>query len=72
MSKLIGWSAVAMIVIATIIRALDYSNVLDLIFTLAGCILWTWDGWLTKNKPLIAVNIFSIIVVSLGLIRNFF
>ena len=72
MTKLIGWSAVAMIVAATIVRALDYSNVLDLILTLVGCTLWTWDGCLTKNKPLIAVNIFSIIVISLGLIRHFY
>lgn len=71
-SKCIGWTAVAMIVIATIIRALDYSNILDLTFTLLGCILWTWDGVLTKNKPLVAVNVFSVIVISLGIIRYFY
>lgn len=58
-----------MIVIATVIRAFDYSNILDLTFTFLGSIFWTWDGILTKNKPLVAVSAFCVAVVGFGIVR---
>lgn len=69
MIKYIGWLATAFIIAATIVRALDYSNFLDLTLTFLGCALWAWDGYNTKNRPLVTVNIFSVIVVAYGLWR---
>lgn len=67
--NIIGWVATAFIIAATIVRAFDYSNFLDLAFTLTGCILWAFDGFRAKNNPLVFVNVFSIIVVTIGLWR---
>lgn len=65
----IGWVATTFIIGATVIRALDYSNFLDLALTFAGCGLWTICGIREANRPLVTVNVFSVLVVGLGLWR---
>jgi hypothetical protein len=64
---MIGWFATAAIVIATSIRAVDYSHTLDLIFTLIGGILWGYEGYRLNNKPLIIVNAFCSAAMIVGL-----
>jgi len=64
---MIGWLATSAIIIATCIRAMDYSHSLDMIFTLIGGILWGCEGYRLGNKALIMVNVFCSIAMIAGL-----
>lgn len=67
---MISWSATAFLILATIVRAFDISHNLDLILTLLGCSLWAYEGFVMKNKSLIAVNLFGSGIIIAGFAKS--
>lgn len=72
LDAVLGWTGTVSIIVATCIRATGYSNLLDLIFTDLGCLLWAICAYRSKNNALLTVNGFSVLIVSAGIIRHFF
>lgn len=72
LDAVLGWTGTVAIIIATCIRAADVSNLLDLVFTDLGCFLWTIAAYRSKNNALLTVNVFSVLIVTAGIIRHFF
>lgn len=65
--NLIKWSGTILIIVATIMRVVGY-HFLDLSLGLVGTILWAYASYVEKDKPLLTVNIFIILVLLFGLI----
>lgn len=66
-----GGSGTSAIIAATCIRAAGVSNFLDLVFTDLGCFLWATAAFRSKNNALLTVNVFSVLIVTAGIIRHF-
>lgn len=62
------WTAMAVIVLATLANAFDIVPANKVLF-LAGCVLWTWVGVLWRQPSLWILNLFCGIVYVVGLIR---
>lgn len=54
--NIIKWIATGLIVLATIIRALDASHTMDVILGAIGAVLWTYEGIVMKEPALYYVN----------------
>lgn len=72
LNEILGWTGTAAIIIATCIRATGYSNLLDLVFTDLGCFLWSIAAYRNRNNALLTVNAFSVLIVTAGILKNFF
>jgi hypothetical protein len=63
----IKWAGTILIIFATIMRIFEY-HFLDLTIGLVGTMLWAYASYVEKEKALLTVNIFIIIVLLIGLI----
>jgi hypothetical protein len=63
----IKWSGTILIIIATIMRILGY-HLLDLSIGLVGTMLWAYAAYVEKDKALLTVNVFIIIVLLFGIL----
>ena len=64
----IKWAATAVIVAATVANAFDIVPLNKFLF-LAGCILWTWVGFIWRQPSLWSLNIFCGVLYVIGLLR---
>ena len=72
MINTLEWGGTAAIIAGTIVRATNFSNVLDLELTALGCFVWSITAYSIGNKPLLAVNAVSVLITGAGIIRHFF
>lgn len=63
----IKWVATGAIMVATVMRALNFHTG-DIIIGLLGTVLWGYCAYKMEDKPLLIVNGFCGIVLILGLI----
>lgn len=66
MMSIIKWAGTILIVLATLFRAGDM-HMADMLATLFGAGLWSWAAWKTNDRALFAVNIFSVLVMLVGI-----
>ena len=64
------WLGTAGLVAATVIRALNMNHFADVLLTLIGVVFWFAAGLLMRDKPLIAVNGFSIGILLFGIFHG--
>lgn len=62
----IKWLGTILIIMATLFRAGDM-HMADMLATLFGASLWSWAAWKTSDRALFAVNIFSVLVMLVGI-----
>jgi hypothetical protein len=62
----IKWLGTILIILATLFRAGDM-HMADMLATLVGASLWSYAAWKTSDKALFAVNIFSVLVMLVGI-----
>lgn len=63
---IIKWLGTVLIILATLFRAGDM-HMADMLATLVGASLWSYAAWKTSDKALFAVNIFSVLVMLVGI-----
>lgn len=62
----IKWLGTILIILATMFRAGDL-HMADMLATLFGAGLWSYAAWKTSDRALFAVNIFSVLVMLVGI-----
>jgi hypothetical protein len=62
------WVGMAALIMGTTVRALNLSHELDLALTLVGAACWMVVGLVVRDKPLWAVNAFSVAILVYGLL----
>lgn len=63
---ILKWSGTAAIIMATISRSLNW-HATDLVLSLLGSLCWCTAGWLYRDRALVSLNAFSILVLLLGI-----
>ena len=64
----IKWTATAFIIIATLARTMEY-HYIDLVTGSIGTALWVYIAHKAKENALLAVNVFCLAILILGLIK---
>ena len=67
----VKWTASFFILIAFVIRAADYSNELDLVFSFIGVSLWGWVGFMWNDRAIIILNATGGIILAVGILEAF-
>ena len=63
---IIKWLGTILILLATLFRAGDM-HMADMLATLFGAGLWSYAAWKTSDRALFAVNVFSVLVMLVGI-----
>ena len=64
--NIIKWAGTILIVLATAFRAFDM-HMEDMTATLIGAGLWSYAAWKTRDSALFAVNIISVVLMTVGI-----
>ncbi len=64
----IKWTATFFIIFATIARTMEYHYV-DLMLGSIGTAMWAYIAFRTKENALLAVNVFCLAILTVGLIK---
>ena len=64
----IKWIACMFLLCAFAIRAMDYSNLLDLTFSFIGVSLWGWVGFLWNDRAILLLNVVGATILAAGII----
>jgi len=64
----IKWIASMFLLSAFAIRAMDYSNLLDLTFSFIGVSLWGWVGFLWNDRAILLLNVVGATILAAGII----
>ena len=67
----VKWTASFFILIAFVIRAADYSNELDLVFSFIGVSLWGWVGFMWNDRAIIILNAAGGMILAVGILEAF-
>jgi len=67
----VKWTACAFILSAIVIRAADYSHLLDMIFSFTGMGLWAWVGFMWHDRSIIVLNAISASILAVGILEYF-
>ena len=67
----VKWTASFFILIAFVIRAADYSNELDLVFSFIGVSLWGWVGFMWNDRAIIILNATGGMILAVGILEAF-
>ncbi len=70
LSWYVKWIASVFILIAFAVRAMDYSNILDLTFSFIGVSLWGWVGFLWNDRAILLLNVVGGTILAAGIIDN--
>ena len=65
---MIKWIATACIVLATLLRALEYHTA-DLIVGGVGTVLWAYAAYQMRDKALFTVNAFCLAILTYGVFK---
>lgn len=69
MMTVIKWLGTIMIILANIFRAFNM-HMLDMACTLIGASLWSYAAYKNHDRALMAVNMFSILLMIVGIVRG--
>ncbi len=64
--NLIKWTGTALVIVATILRALGYHTE-DMVTGFIGTGLWAYASYVDKDYALLTCNIFILIVLTYGI-----
>jgi hypothetical protein len=67
----VKWTASFFILIAIVIRAADYSHLLDMVFGIIGMGLWAWVGFMWHDRSIIVLNAISAAILAVGILEYF-
>jgi len=70
LSWYLKWIASLFLIASMVVRSMDLSNFLDISLSLVGVIGWFWVGWLWKDRALLALNYFAIIILVSGILQG--
>lgn len=70
LSWYLKWIASLFLIASMVVRSMDLSNFLDISLSLVGVIGWFWVGWLWKDRALLALNYFAMIILISGIVNN--
>ena len=65
----VKWTACAFILSAIVIRAADYSHLLDMMFSFTGMGLWAWVGFMWHDRSIIVLNAISASILAVGILE---
>lgn len=64
----VKWTATVFIIIATLARTMEY-HYIDLLMGSIGTAMWAYIAFRTKENALLAVNMFCLTILTVGLIK---
>ena len=65
----VKWTASFFILAAIVIRAADYSHLLDMILGVIGMSMWAWVGFMWHDRSLIVLNAISAAILAIGILE---
>ena len=65
----VKWTASFFILAAIVIRAADYSHLLDMILGVIGMSMWAWVGFMWHDKSIIVLNAISAAILAIGILE---
>ena len=65
----VKWTASFFILAAIVIRAADYSHLLDMILGVIGMSMWAWVGFLWHDRSIIVLNAISAAILAIGILE---
>ena len=65
----VKWTASFFILAAIVIRAADYSHLLDMILGVIGMSMWAWGGFMWHDRSIIVLNAISAAILAIGILE---
>ena len=65
----VKWTASFFILAAIVIRAADYSHLLDMILGVIGMSMWAWVGFMWHDRSIIVLNAISAAILAIGILE---
>ena len=65
----VKWTASFFILAAIVIRAADYSHLLDMILGVIGMSMWAWVGFMWHDRSIIVLNAISAAIFAIGILE---
>jgi hypothetical protein len=65
----VKWTASFFILAAIVIRAADYSHLLDMILGVVGMSMWAWVGFMWHDRSIIVLNAISAAILAIGILE---
>jgi hypothetical protein len=65
----VKWTASFFILAAIVIRAADYSHLLDMVLGVIGMSMWAWVGFMWHDRSIIVLNAISAAILAIGILE---
>ncbi len=65
----VKWTASFFILTAIVIRAADYSHLMDMVLGVIGMGLWAWVGFMWHDRSIIVLNAISAAILAVGILE---
>ena len=65
----VKWTASFFILAAIVIRAADYSHLMDMVLGIIGMGLWAWVGFMWHDRSIIVLKAISAAILAVGILE---